>query len=71
MATPQELPPKPQPPEPGDCCGSGCARCVLDVYDEQLAAWKAAVAALQQAATDASTPGTAAGVRGDDADESG
>ena len=53
MNEPPELPPKPEPPDPGDCCGSGCPRCVLDVYDEQLAAWKAAVAALEQAAADA------------------
>lgn len=42
--------PKPQPPEkplPGDCCDSGCERCVLDVYADllqdyrvRLAAWR-------------------------------
>ena len=53
MSTVHDLPPKPEPPDPGDCCGSGCVRCVLDVYDEQLAAWKAAVATLEQAAADA------------------
>ncbi|CAK7336938.1 unnamed protein product [Dovyalis caffra] len=30
------LPPPPEKPEPGDCCGSGCARCVWDVYYEEL-----------------------------------
>ena len=35
-----ELPPKPVPPEPGDCCGGGCARCVFDVYDEMLERWQ-------------------------------
>ena len=26
----------PEEPGPEDCCGSGCVRCVWDVYDEQL-----------------------------------
>lgn len=39
-----ELPPKPEPPAPGDCCGGGCARCVFDVYDEQLERWERQVA---------------------------
>jgi hypothetical protein len=50
MSAAAELPPKPVAPDPGDCCGSGCARCVLDVYDEQLAAWRNAVAELERAA---------------------
>ncbi|OVA06175.1 Oxidoreductase-like [Macleaya cordata] len=32
-------PPLPTPPEkplPGDCCGSGCVRCVWDIYYEEL-----------------------------------
>ncbi|KAB1204493.1 UPF0651 protein P31B10.02, mitochondrial [Morella rubra] len=34
----KELPPPPPPekPLPGDCCGSGCVRCVWDVYYEEL-----------------------------------
>eukprot|EP00741_Cyanophora_paradoxa_P006274 tig00000989_g6083.t1 len=24
----------PEKPEPGDCCGSGCATCVMDMYYE-------------------------------------
>jgi hypothetical protein len=35
-----ELPPKPEPPAPGDCCGGGCARCVFDVYEELLERWQ-------------------------------
>ena len=31
-----ELPPPPEKPEPGDCCGSGCVRCVWDVYYDEL-----------------------------------
>ncbi|KAF9678246.1 hypothetical protein SADUNF_Sadunf07G0015000 [Salix dunnii] len=29
-------PPPPEKPEPGDCCGGGCVRCVWDVYYEDL-----------------------------------
>ncbi|CAI9757827.1 unnamed protein product [Fraxinus pennsylvanica] len=29
-------PPPPEKPLPGDCCGSGCIRCVWDVYYEEL-----------------------------------
>jgi hypothetical protein len=43
-----ELPPRPQAPEPGECCGGGCARCVLDVYAEQLERWERQVAQLLQ-----------------------
>ncbi|KAI3420635.1 Glutaredoxin domain-containing protein [Psidium guajava] len=34
-------PPRPPPerPSPGDCCGSGCVRCVWDVYYEELEAY--------------------------------
>ncbi|KAK0603647.1 hypothetical protein LWI29_007189 [Acer saccharum] len=32
-------PPPPEKPEPGDCCGSGCVRCVWDVYYEELEAY--------------------------------
>uniref|UniRef100_A0A7C9E3Q4 Oxidoreductase-like domain-containing protein n=1 Tax=Opuntia streptacantha TaxID=393608 RepID=A0A7C9E3Q4_OPUST len=35
----KELPPPPEKPEPGDCCGSGCVRCVWDVYYEELDAY--------------------------------
>lgn len=33
---PEKLPPQPEKPLPGDCCGSGCVRCVWDVYYEEL-----------------------------------
>jgi hypothetical protein len=34
----------PAPPDPGDCCGGGCARCVWDVYNDALEAWRASTA---------------------------
>ncbi|CAN1803610.1 UPF0651 protein P31B10.02, mitochondrial [Linum perenne] len=33
---PVSIPPPPEKPEPGDCCGSGCVRCVWDVYYDEL-----------------------------------
>ncbi|XP_020079861.1 uncharacterized protein LOC109703597 [Ananas comosus] len=30
----------PEKPLPGDCCGSGCVRCVWDVYYEELDAYQ-------------------------------
>jgi hypothetical protein len=35
--------PRPLPPEkplPGDCCDSGCERCVLDLYADELALYR-------------------------------
>lgn len=33
-------PKEPKEPGPGECCGDGCARCVLDVYDERMERWR-------------------------------
>ena len=33
-------PPRPEPPLASDCCGSGCLRCVNDIYAEELAEWE-------------------------------
>ncbi|KAG8383392.1 hypothetical protein BUALT_Bualt04G0007700 [Buddleja alternifolia] len=30
------IPPPPEKPLPGDCCGSGCVSCVWDLYYEEL-----------------------------------
>jgi hypothetical protein len=38
----------PQPPDPADCCGEGCVRCIFDVYDEALARHAAALAAWRE-----------------------
>lgn len=40
-------PPKPEAPLPGDCCGGGCARCVLDIYADELARWEREVAEIR------------------------
>ena len=34
------LPPRPTPPRPEDCCGSGCVHCIYVVYDDALMAWE-------------------------------
>jgi Oxidoreductase-like protein, N-terminal len=34
------LPPRPTPPRPEDCCGSGCVRCIYTVYDDAMLAWE-------------------------------
>lgn len=31
---------RPTAPSPSDCCGSGCRVCILDVYEQKLAAWE-------------------------------
>ena len=41
-----DRPPRPEAPEaplPTDCCGSGCAVCVLDAYADELAAYQRAL----------------------------
>lgn len=34
------LPPKPEEPGLDECCGSGCVRCVYDIYYEKLEKWE-------------------------------
>ncbi|MGB0132301.1 oxidoreductase-like domain-containing protein [Dokdonella sp.] len=38
-------PQKPAEPDPLDCCGSGCTRCVFDIHDEAVQRYKDALAA--------------------------
>nr|CEL67313.1 TPA: hypothetical protein BN1204_031140 [Neospora caninum Liverpool] len=38
-----EKPVPPWKPEPEDCCGSGCERCIFDVYYEQLEKYEEAL----------------------------
>jgi hypothetical protein len=47
MNAARDKPPRPEPPDPSDCCGGGCVRCVFDVYDEQLAEWREACARIE------------------------
>jgi hypothetical protein len=40
--------PRPQPPpapDPLDCCGEGCVRCIYDGYDDALEAHRTTLAA--------------------------
>ena len=39
----------PEKPLPGDCCGSGCIRCVWDIYFEELEVYNAKKSALENA----------------------
>ena len=34
------LPPRPEPPRPEDCCGSGCVNCIYVIYDEAILKWE-------------------------------
>jgi hypothetical protein len=38
-------PQRPSEPDPMDCCGEGCPRCVYDVYEEALEHYRVALAA--------------------------
>jgi Oxidoreductase-like protein, N-terminal len=42
-ADPAPVPP--EKPDPGDCCGGGCVRCVYDVYEDALERYQAALLA--------------------------
>lgn len=39
------MPQAPAPPEPGDCCNSGCTYCVDDLYQDELDRYRAALKA--------------------------
>ncbi|MCA0392586.1 MAG: oxidoreductase-like domain-containing protein [Proteobacteria bacterium] len=49
---PKPLPP--EPPLPSDCCDSGCDRCVLDVYAEDLQHYRARLLQWRERHPDAS-----------------
>ncbi|KAF8951070.1 oxidoreductase-like protein [Flammula alnicola] len=42
-----QVPEEPKPPADDECCMSGCAVCVYDLYEESLEAYNKAVAALR------------------------
>ncbi|WP_043690456.1 oxidoreductase-like domain-containing protein [Luteimonas huabeiensis] len=48
MNDPDPRPLPPEPPLPSDCCDSGCAVCVHDLYAEELADYRARLAAWMQ-----------------------
>uniref|UniRef100_A0A0E0M3R8 Oxidoreductase-like domain-containing protein n=1 Tax=Oryza punctata TaxID=4537 RepID=A0A0E0M3R8_ORYPU len=54
-AKPAPAPEPPEKPLPGDCCGSGCVRCVWDVYYDELDAYNKALAAHSSSAAAASS----------------
>ena len=46
--TPDPRPQKPEAPLPAECCESGCEVCVWDVYNDQMLAWREAMARWRQ-----------------------
>ena len=52
-ADPDPRPQAPERPLPSDCCDSGCAVCVHDLYAEELIAYRQALAAWTQRHPDA------------------
>ncbi|WP_269531543.1 oxidoreductase-like domain-containing protein [Chitinimonas sp. BJYL2] len=49
-------PQRPIPPDDNLCCKSGCVPCVWDMYDEDLAEYRKALAAWEAAYGPASPP---------------
>jgi len=41
-------PPKPRKPDPGECCGSGCTPCILELHEDAMDAWREAVRAIRE-----------------------
>lgn len=54
---PKALEPLPPRPEPGDCCGGGCAVCVLEGYTEEVERWEQQVAEILRLRAERSAPG--------------
>ncbi|KAI9459185.1 oxidoreductase-like protein [Lactarius psammicola] len=50
------IPEIPKAPEPDECCMSGCAVCVHDLYQESLDAYKTAVASVRASLTSMGVP---------------
>jgi hypothetical protein len=45
-------PTRPVKPPAGDCCGSSCDPCVMDLYAQELKVWKECVGLREQVAED-------------------
>ena len=54
MAAITRKPEPPTEPDPLDCCGEGCVRCVYDVYDEALAEYRELLALWEAQQNDSS-----------------
>ena len=46
----------PRKPEPDECCGSGCAVCVFDRYEQELEAYRRRLEAWQRAQSQSENP---------------
>lgn len=46
LSDPPPVPPV--APDPGECCGEGCANCILDIYDAALERYESELAAWRQ-----------------------
>ncbi|KAF7343845.1 hypothetical protein MSAN_01965800 [Mycena sanguinolenta] len=51
-----KIPQQPKPPQSDECCMSGCAICVYDLYEESLSAYNDSVAAFRLTLTSAGIP---------------
>ena len=40
----EELPPRPQRPDPSECCKNNCSPCIFEIYEQQLEEWERRVA---------------------------
>jgi hypothetical protein len=40
-------PAAPTAPDPADCCGEGCANCILDLHEAAMERWRLALARWQ------------------------
>ncbi len=48
---PLVLPPRPEEPDPQECCRRGCEPCIFDYYREALERWEEKVAQLTAGAS--------------------
>ncbi|EGG02547.1 uncharacterized protein MELLADRAFT_66303 [Melampsora larici-populina 98AG31] len=63
------VPAKPTPPGPEDCCMSGCAHCVHDIYMEELQAYKCAMRNVKQKVQELGSPYSSATKQNEDLED--